>query len=62
MKFSAFALALALIASSGLTATAFAQTNPAPAQTTMSKSTKAHKAVHHKAPTHTKHSSSTPAK
>ncbi len=51
MKFSALTLAVALAASS-LSVAAFAQTatNPAPAATT-SKSTKAHKTVHHKAAT-----------
>lgn len=47
MKLSALALALALVAGSGLTVAAFAQT-PTPAPAT--KATKAHKAVHHKAP------------
>ncbi len=59
MKFSAIALAFALVASSGLTAAAFAQTNTTAPATTTSKSTKAHKAVHHKPAT--KSSATAPA-
>lgn len=61
MKFSALALAIALVASSGLTAAAFAQTNSTPAPTTSSKSTSAHKAVHHKGAMSAKNSTATPS-